>query len=222
MFTKLKQALKTAIQRAQPAPVDLAQFEDPVAVQTEWIPAAGGGANFRTQKLVEASPGRLEFRPTLGMKLFTAIFFLIGLGTFIAGIYAFVVGFDGFHAPGWILTPVGLAFTVIGAAIYYISSRPKVFDMDMLWYWKSKQPVDRAEVEQRKDAAPLDVVHAVQLIRELCSSSDDDTRFYSYEINLVMHDATRINVVDHGKLSAIRQDAQTLATFIDVPVWDAT
>ena len=216
MFTKLKQALKTAIQRAQPAPVDPAQFEDPVAVQTEWTPAAGGGANFRTQKLIEASPGRLEFRPTLGMKLFTAIFFLVGLGTFIAGAYALVIGFDGERTPAWFLIPFGLIFGAVAAGMHYVSSRPKVFDMDMLWYWKGKQPVDRAEVEQRKDAAPLDVVHAVQLIRELCRG--DKSSYYSYEINLVIHDATRINVVDHGKLSAIRQDAQTLAIFIDVPV----
>jgi hypothetical protein len=37
-----------------------------------------------------------------------------------------------------------------------------------------------------------------------------------------MLDGTRINVVDHGKVSAIRADAERLGRFIGVPVWDAT
>lgn len=219
MFAKVIQALKDAPGRGPSPPIDPAQFDDPVATQTEWTPVASGGANFRTQKLVAASSHRLEFRPTFGMRLFAGVFFLAGLGAVIAGVYALAVGFDGHRLPGFILTPVGLMFGGVGGAIYYITSRPKVFDMDTLWYWKGKRPFDRAEVERRKDAAPLDVVHAVQLIRELCG---DDDPYYSFEINLVMHDGSRVNVVDHGDPAAIRKDAQRLGQFIGVPVWDAT
>ena len=37
-----------------------------------------------------------------------------------------------------------------------------------------------------------------------------------------MKDGSRVNVVDHGDLAHIRQDARQLAQFLDVPVWDAT
>jgi hypothetical protein len=46
--------------------------------------------------------------------------------------------------------------------------------------------------------------------------------YYSYELNLVLDDGSRINVVDHGNLDRLRSDAQTLSRFLDKPVWDAT
>ena len=41
-------------------------------------------------------------------------------------------------------------------------------------------------------------------------------------MNLVLHDGRRYNVVDHGDQAKIRADAQALAAFLNVPVWDAT
>ena len=44
--------------------------------------------------------------------------------------------------------------------------------------------------------------------------------FRSYEINLVFNNYSRINIVDHGSLSAIRQDSRMLSEFLRVPIWD--
>lgn len=38
----------------------------------------------------------------------------------------------------------------------------------------------------------------------------------------LLREGVRTNVVDHGKLEKIHDDANTLAEFLDVPVWDAT
>ena len=46
-------------------------------------------------------------------------------------------------------------------------------------------------------------------------------RFYSYEINLVLKNGRRVNVADHGDLDSLRADADMLANFLEVPVWDA-
>jgi hypothetical protein len=45
--------------------------------------------------------------------------------------------------------------------------------------------------------------------------------YYSYELNLVLDDGRRINVIDHGNLDRLRSDAQPLSRFLDKPVWDA-
>ena len=45
---------------------------------------------------------------------------------------------------------------------------------------------------------------------------------YNYELNLVLKDGERINVVDHGNLKKIQDDANTLSNFLGKPVWDAT
>lgn len=199
------------------------QLADPVARLTSWTPVVSGGANFCTQKLVEVSPLRLEFRPSLGMKLFSGLFFVIGVGVFFAGGYDLLIGFGGESGPGWFMVPFGLVFGGVGAGVYYAAARPRVFDMDVLWYWKGHPPLDEVEIGRRKDAALLEQVHAIQLIREYCTSSGkNSSSYYSYEINLVMHDGSRTNVIDHGNLSRIRADAERLGRFIGVPVWDAT
>jgi hypothetical protein len=67
--------------------------------------------------------------------------------------------------------------------------------------------------------ARLEEIHALQLVAENCRSDNDTYR--SYELNLILKDGKRINVVDHGNESKLREDAQTLSRFIEKPVWDA-
>lgn len=45
---------------------------------------------------------------------------------------------------------------------------------------------------------------------------------HGYEINLVLADGSRINLVHHGARSIISEDAKTLGSFLEVPVWDAS
>ena len=77
------------------------------------------------------------------------------------------------------------------------------------------------ELVRRNDSsAPLSSIHALQLLSEFISGSKNS--YYSYELNLVLHDGSRINVVDHGNLERLRSDASTLSQFLGKPVWDAT
>lgn len=63
----------------------------------------------------------------------------------------------------------------------------------------------------------LKKVHALQLISEYVRG--DKSSYYSYELNLVLKDGERINVIDHGDRSAIQRDAQALAGFLGKPLW---
>jgi len=38
---------------------------------------------------------------------------------------------------------------------------------------------------------------------------------------LVLNDASRINVIDHGNIKKLREDGQKLAEFLGKPLWDA-
>ena len=60
----------------------------------------------------------------------------------------------------------------------------------------------------------------MQLLSKFVSGSKSS--YYSYELNLVLNDGRRINVVDHGDLKRLRSDVKTLSQFLDKPVWDAT
>ncbi len=44
--------------------------------------------------------------------------------------------------------------------------------------------------------------------------------FWSYELNLVLRNGKRINLIDHGNQRDIRWDAGNLSRMIGVPIWD--
>jgi hypothetical protein len=221
MLTKLKEAFESSKTRdAKRLDALLDQLDDPVARQTEWTPAVRGGTNFRTHRLAEISPLRLELKPTFGAMLFCWVFIVMGLVP---------VGLAVGVLPGrfasqfllWLVLPIGLIFVVAGVWMYRSFSRPRVFDMQDLWFWRGKRPDSRDSVEDCKKSAPLDQVHAIQIVAELCRGSRNSGSYYSYEINLVLHDGSRVNVVDHGNLKHIRKDARKIADLIGVSVWDA-
>ena len=199
--------------------VEQLRLDDPVAAQTEWVPVCEGGASFRTHRLVQVSPGRVEFRPTAQGRLIPLLFLLAGLGTLAFGVYGLVndVGAGPFIA---IPLVVGCAFAVLGGALYWFMTRRVAFDRQAGCFWKGGSTPRRfsvADAEYGKNAVPLARIHAVQLVSKLPGDGD----YYSYEVNLVMKDGSRKNVVDHGDLAHIQQDARQLAQFLDVPIWDA-
>jgi len=221
MLTKLKEAFESSKSRdAKRLVALLDRLDDPVARQTEWTPAAGGGTNFRTHRLVEISPLRLELKPTVAAMMFSWIFIVVGLGV-MTMFFVEISNRTTRDASLWVLPPVGLVFVAIGVLLYSMYSRPRVFDMQDLWYWRGKRPDSRDSVEDCKKSAPLDQVHAIQIVAELCRGSRNSGSYYSYEINLVLHDGSRVNVVDHGNLKHIRKDARKIADLIGVSVWDA-
>jgi hypothetical protein len=219
MFEKLKQKLRML--SIQPVPFDPSRFGDPVALQTAWTPAKRGGASFRTHKLAAAGPSRIEFRAAIGALIFYLVFFLLGLGVFIALSAAWFLRTGVRSDPG-MLVPllISLIFIVIGAYLLYIGTAPIVFEKGRGVFWKGRKGPDEA-IDSRNTGVfvRLDHVHAVQLISEYISGKSS---YYSYELNLVLEDGKRVTVVDHGNLGKIREDAKTLALFLGRPLWDAT
>ena len=64
------------------------------------------------------------------------------------------------------------------------------------------------ESEQRKD--------------DFLSSYENKSGDTSWEINIISHDAQRLNLMDHGNRKSIQEDAQKLGEFLSVPVWENT
>ena len=212
--------LRRKLQSPQEPSVDPAQeFEDPLAGQTKWTPQRRGGASFRTHKTVEVSPNRVELRMTIGMWIFGGIFTLVGAGMVVLGLLAMRGIIDGgSHLLTWLFT---LIFGGVGVGILYFAGKPRIFDKRAGYYWKGwgkSKLVNRGAMKASPNAVPLEDIHALQIVCEYCSS--DDSSYYSYELNLVLQDASRVNVTDHGNHSRLRSDAELIAEFLDVPVWE--
>lgn len=199
---------------------DPSQFNDPVAVQTEWTPLKGGGTNFRTHNLIKVSDRKMEFSPSTGTRLFSG--FLMGFGLSIPVYHHQVQGVvDASYGP------------FLGAAIAW--GFGGLFFWVGLRFWmrlKGKCVFDKSTGRFLNDGqdyrvVSLDELHAIQLIRERMTSSDSSvgsssrSSFTSYELNLVLHDGRRAPVMDHSDRRQIRDDAEKLGEFLGVPVWDS-
>jgi hypothetical protein len=202
-------------------PFDPSQFSDPIALQTDWTPAKGGGASFRTHKLVEANFNRLEFRASPGALLFYFAFLLIGVGVMLAFSIA-LLSSGKFACNVETVMPLllGLIFACVGAGMLYFGTTPIVFDKRGGYFWKGrKSPDELFDKKTLKNLTSLDEIYALQLIAEYCRGNKSS--FYSYELNLVLKSGQRVNVVDHGNPDKLREDAARISAFLEKPVWDA-
>ncbi len=200
---------------------DPSSFNDPIAMQTKWTPAKGGGASFRTHKLVNINSYRMEFRVSAGAVVFYLMFLLMGLSVMI--IFS-IANFSANDKPPFIaiIMPlsVGLVFTIIGACMLYFGTAPIVFDKQKGFFWKGRKAPDEVfDKTTIKHFTELENIHALQLISEYCRGNKSS--YYSYELNLILKDGNRINVVDHGNQRKLKEDANTLSAFLEKPVWDA-
>ncbi len=220
MFKKLLWKLKSlAYNRELFNPTS---FDDPVAKQTSWYPLKGGGTNICTHRLKRISANRVEFRAALIAIFFYMLFFVVGSGVMIGSLVSFFSR-SSFSFNAEIIIPllIGLVFATIGGCMLYFGTRPIVFDNVRGVFWKGrKEPGVIFDRRNQKNFTGLEVVHALQIISEYCRGNKSS--YYSYELNLVLKDGKRINVVDHGSIRKLREDAEILSKFLGIPVWDAT
>ncbi|HOH30468.1 MAG TPA: hypothetical protein PLC40_12395 [Candidatus Hydrogenedentes bacterium] len=221
MLKKFVEVLKNLV--PPPEVFDPSQFNDPLATQVEWTPMHPKGTSFRTHKLVQLHSDRVEFQPAWGLKLFLGIFLFAGAFAPISFVFALAIsGQMNSRMIFTILIPIvmGTVIVIVGYMLYYRHSAPIVCDRYSGYFWKGrKAPNEVLNINAIKDACKLEDIHALQLISEYCQ--DSKSSYYSYELNLVLNTGNRINVVDHGNQEKLRQDAQVLSVFLQVPVWDA-
>jgi hypothetical protein len=72
-----------------------------------------------------------------------------------------------------------------------------------------------ASIEELRKAGIKGVITAIKTL------DISKKRYFCYELNLVMNNAERVNIVSHGNKKRMKADAQTLAEFLDIPLWDA-
>jgi hypothetical protein len=216
MATPLEQSIKNLMLEAQQARFDPAIFGDSLAKRVEWTPLALGGSSFTTHRLKKLSDDRVEFRRAFALILVALVVMLPGLGVFTLGVLT-LVGIPYVNASShWPPILAGAIFTATGLFVLR-SARTVVFDRQCGWFYTGKKPTG----PEAPGAGLLSTIHALQILSKSCTQSKGSS-FRSYELNLVLKDGTRINVIDHGSISKLIEDADQLGQFLGVPVWDGT
>jgi hypothetical protein len=222
-FLVLKKIISQLTGDVSRAMIDPSVFQDPVALKTSWQPLARGGNNFKSAGLLIVNEQRIEFRASLMTKLRALVFVVMGLvlaAVFISKQTDKLADYK-FKIADFIPVAMGVIFAAIGAGMFFSALFPAVFDLRHGYFCKSRlKPERMIDPSKLKRYAELKRVHALQIISEYCKTKK--SYYYSYELNLVLDDGSRINVVDHGNQTALRADAQILANFLNKPLWDAS
>jgi len=211
---------------------DPSELNDPVALKTYWVSTGASASSNRTHKLVQINSNRIEFKASFQEKAASFSFFIIGALVVFAPIYGFI-----FHIYGLIsdtsvvlsMIGMGLIFMSAGAYLFYIAIKPIVFDKKDGYFWKGRVEPKNVLIKKSidDDWVALNKIHALQLInRRIRGSTDTDghrsSSYYSYELNLVLDDGTRLNVLAHGNKYFIIEDAKVLSKFLQKPIWNTT
>lgn len=219
MFEKMVNKLQKVVDER--GTFDPSRFNDPVAMATAWTSVPCGGPS--GDQLVEVHTGRLEYRASLRAKLAFLVFILIGLAILI-GFTSQRLAAGGLSFDKDTILPIliGLALAAGGCYLLYYGTAPVVFDKGTGFFWKGrKSPETVFDVKLPKDCVRLEEIHALQLIACYCSGGHKTRGHYRYEINLVLKDGQRVNVVVHDNKEKARQEGAALTLFLDIPLWDA-
>ncbi|MCL6414068.1 hypothetical protein MIB92_00260 [Aestuariirhabdus sp. Z084] len=199
--------------------VKLADTDDPLAQKISWNPAKSGGSNFKTQKMTVEGK-RVVIERSIGAILFSLIFAIPGTLAVVLGVPFFL--FDGEYFGAVFLLVWGVMF---GGAGYYLLLSGKKFTID-----KDQGVYYRGKAYDKMKALPEDVqgrtreIHALQLISERVRSRSKNggtSTYFSYEMNLVLRNGERINIMDHGKGNEVEKSAIEIAELLRIPVWKA-
>lgn len=197
-------------------PLDLSIFNDPLCYETEWGALKRGGSNYRTHKLANDEEGNLVFKPSALSKFG----FLIPVPFLFYMIYSGLFDVIPF-SDNPVLMGMVLVFFAFGVISYLRLLKIRKFDFANGVYWKGfKAPKEVDDLGSSKNWAYLKDIGGLQIIRERVRSNRSN--YASYELNLVLKNGDRRNVMDHGNLVRLREEAKQLSERLEVPLWDAS
>lgn len=217
ILDKLQEAMEDRVNRS--AQIDQLVLDDEVAAKTDWERANRGGTNVGSHILRETSPTRAEFKVS-AMALLQPVLFVIGG----IGVYIFINISHFGQDPMISLASIPIAGSIIFIGLFkiYRWTEPRVFDRTMNCYWRGRKQPDPVNVQDSNKSCLLNDIHAIQLLKESLGNARNGGGYASFELNLILKDSSRLNVVDHSNHSQVRADAEKLSQFLNVPVWDAS
>lgn len=182
-------------------------FKDPVAQNTEWTPVfKDSNGNFKIKRIAEKDGGRLGFQKSNSSMSMYRNCALMGL---VALAYMVIT-----QNAVFILRVISLLAVVVGLWGMYLQSQPFFFDKAAGIFKNG-----------RKQTVKLDDVYALQLLsREVqvkAPPKGEMKKIKTYELNLVLNDGKRVNVLAHGGFQEMKEDSDIVSRFIDKPLWDA-
>lgn len=193
-------------------------IEDPYARDIEWTTISKKRNKKPWRKLVKLNFRRIEYQQTWEAYLLEYWFFPIIVFFIYLSWESTIIELGGQFKMGTVIVSL-LSFV---AALLYHSMKPKIFDKNFGYYWHSYKKPRFSLFNPSDKHIKLNEIHAIQLIpRYNEPPKGGGWSYYNFELNIILLDKRRMNVICHKDLRQIRQDATILSDFLDVPIWDA-
>jgi hypothetical protein len=190
----------------------VSEFNTETALKTSWAPFTENTFSVVQQELNVISPTRMEFLATQSGK--SMVYMTIGaaLLSLIAAIMITLADLE--DSPAFIFWGFGLMALPVGIIMLKAQLAPKILDLKQGYYWKGMKGHEKAREKCR-----IADIGIIQVLSEYIHADNMDSSVkrkdpYKYEINLVLNDAKRINLVKSSDLKQIRLDAEKLSDFL--------
>ncbi len=177
-----------------------------------WESIASESSSFYTQRLVKYSNGLIKVRPTVKQTLFHLRFILSGLFVLLFAFVLFII-LENYIG----IFPALIGGTFLWLGVNNIRQRETViFDLDTAHFLKKEEEKENIDI-------PFSQIHGLQLIevynKESRTNMGDSDRYYSYELNIILKNADRVNIMSHGDKNEMIKDTKMLAASLSVPIW---
>lgn len=177
----------------------------------DWTPLIRGGHNYKAHQLIVENEHKLTIKAT------PLHFFVLSLFIVISLIFISQYSHILLKPNEMTLTNALFPMLSLGLFGYGCMSLLKAFKLNKTFDRLTGQYTDnKLDTTKTADKIHLSELKGLQIIDELCQTKE--SRYISYELNLVLSDSKRINLMDHGNKSSLLNDAQTLSTFLNIPI----
>ena len=205
--------------------LDPCYFDDPVAMRTGWDPLSPGGSRHTTNRLREIAPQVLSFQPT-AYRHYQSLVHLLALLVFANMLIVSLLRDElNINRPDewWVISALvqilvgcGVTLVLLNRSIVADGNAAQVRLGLPRLKWLNQFPWLQKLLCR---SVPFAEIHSIQLLDEEVRNPREQM-FWSYELNLVLCDGKRINLIDHRDQREIRWDAGDLSRMMDVPIWD--
>ena len=172
----------------------IAQFNDSIS----WTPLVRDGHNYLAHELIVENEHKIFIRAT--RKHILVLSFFVGFSFFLLVVMSGLINLIAF------------AFFAYGCKRLHDAKKyNKAFDRLTGHYADST-----INTTKMANKILLSDIKGLQIIDEKCYT--ENSRYVSYEINLVLSDGKRINVMDHSNKENILDNAEILSDFLNIPI----
>ena len=170
-------------------------------------PLVPGGVSFQSMRLVFRQDS-ITVKATWKLHLGYILFMAIGTGIFCMGLFSS----DGLVWPALIMGALFASIALLGSLAMILKKTFPLFDMvDGMFYPKGFTR-DGSGISLRQ-------LNHLEILKERVYNKNGS--YDSYELNVVLKDSSRYNLLDHGNAKHLWEDAHGLADRLSLPLVDA-